>query len=123
MSFLKLDEKESLCSYLASRIEFLDDGGITHGDFSSRNFARHSFDNNDKAFSEGLDRTFVKMVVPSPSDNKALISTWMSFWPLVVIWWVLGDLLVNFWNYIVDKTASLFKAVSKFASRGIIKEI
>ena len=49
--------------------------------------------------------------------STIVISGWMSGWPLVMLWWALGDLLQEFWGALCRATRTVFTAISRFAFR------
>lgn len=94
-------------------------GGIT--------LLSHDFDRNphesDSAYSGRISSLFTQKIFLLPSENKGRITAWMSAWPFSLLWWVLGDLMTEFWNIIRRATRFVFMKVSIFAFRGVLKDV
>lgn len=52
---------------------------------------------------------------PSPADFKTRITNWMAYWPISIVAWAIGDLLVDFWNTIYKWAAGLLQRISNAA--------
>lgn len=46
------------------------------------------------------------------TDNKDRISAWMMYWPFSLIWYLLNDPIVNFYNFLYHKLESIYTAIS-----------
>jgi hypothetical protein len=47
------------------------------------------------------------------SNNKDRIISWWMMWPLSAFWYVLGDMLVEAFNWLYGKAAGLFRSISR----------
>jgi hypothetical protein len=104
--------------------------GINHGDEDNLytngsgylEFDRMQGENSDQAYSDRINSAFALAVFPMPSKNKARIAAWMSAWPVSLLWWMLGDLLVNFWGHLCRASRKVFMWVSLLAFRRFNKQ-
>ena len=55
---------------------------------------------------------FRMSVPPSPNDFKNRITTWLAYWPVSVVAWGIGDLVLDFWRWVYRKLAGTLSAIS-----------
>lgn len=53
-----------------------------------------------------------KISKPLAKENKGKITTWITYWPFSIFWYVLGDLLIDIGNAIYRKLAKLYQSIS-----------
>lgn len=56
--------------------------------------------------------TQYKVITPQASENKKLITTWISHWPISVFWTLLNDPIKKLINYIFENISHLFQNMS-----------
>jgi len=62
-----------------------------------------------------VDENRLDHVIPSASNNKEKIVTWILWWPTSMIWTLLNDPLVRFANWMYDKFHGLYKRIATAA--------
>lgn len=60
-----------------------------------------------------------KVLIPQASENKKLITTWISHWPISVFWTMLNDPIKKFINYIFESISHLFQGMSNKIFKGV----
>lgn len=49
---------------------------------------------------------------PKLSENKDTLFWRAVFWPINLVWTLIGDVAINIWLFIYDKTTSFFQSIS-----------
>lgn len=58
-------------------------------------------------------------VIPQASTNKADIVMWMMYWPLLIVWYILHDMLGDMFRGIYNRLAGHFQNVSNAAFKDV----
>jgi len=57
--------------------------------------------------------------IPTASDNKAIIVSWITHWPISAIWTVINDPIKKVINYIFEQIKGLFQKMSNRIFRNV----
>ena len=67
----------------------------------------------DYLFRQGYLKSRNEEVIPNPGNMKSQITTWMIWWPASILWDVLSDWLLRFWEHVVDALKEFFARMAK----------
>lgn len=57
--------------------------------------------------------------IPRSGDHKALIASWGMYWPISLIWTILGDFVVEMYEMIIRKLAAKLDAIAARSFRAV----
>ena len=64
----------------------------------------------------------VTNIPPKVSEHKALITSWMTYWPISALWTLINDPIVRLFDSIYYGIAEYLQAISNKKFAGIIKD-
>lgn len=59
---------------------------------------------------------------PSILKHKALVTSWMAWWPAVLVATIFGDLLQKLWNWLYVMFLGIYTAIGKMVYGNVIKD-
>ena len=95
--------------YLEAKAEFLSDGK------SLNDWPRY----RDQGDYNAIKFTFE----PVARRHKAVITMWMSYWPLVLVWTVINDPVRKFFRMVYDSLGGMLEAISKSAFKDVDNDL
>ncbi len=60
--------------------------------------------------------------IPMASENKALITSWISHWPISALWTLINDPIKKLLNFIFNQIKSVFQKMSNRIFRSVTQD-
>lgn len=58
------------------------------------------------------DNVYCNDFPPTPANNKARITAWMTYWPCSAVWTILNDPIRRFYNFVYNRLTNLYTRIS-----------
>ena len=67
--------------------------------------------------------TIFKTIVPQARREKAKITVWLAFWPVSILCYLLGDLFVDFYNFLARSLTHIIQGINNLIFGNMKKEM
>lgn len=73
--------------------------------------------------SSEMSKMVFDAIVPKAKREKSRITLWLSFWPFSILCYVLEDMVIDFWRWLVRVVSGIMHGINRIVFAGVKKEL